>query len=117
MALDTVQNYLDRARALLQDTVEPYRYPSDDLVQALNMAIMECRRIRPDIMMDFFATDLPEFSLVELTAAVPIDKQYRTAFVYYITGHAQLRDEEETTDARAAAYLGKFIAQLLTTAA
>jgi len=45
---------------------------------------------------------------------VPIDPQVRVAFVYYICGMAQLRDEENTQDARSAMFLNKFVSQLLT---
>jgi hypothetical protein len=44
---------------------------------------------------------------------VVLDQQYRVAVIYYIVGHAQLRDEEDTQDQRAAALLGKFQSQML----
>lgn len=114
-ALSTVQKYVDRSRALLQDTSAPYRYSDADLVAALNLAIIEARRLRPDLMRSFFrAVDgLPEYSESSLSAEVEIDVQYRMAFVYYIVGHTQLRDEEDVTDARASVFLNKFTSQLL----
>jgi hypothetical protein len=114
MALDTVQDFVDRARVLLLDQVEPYRYPTLDLVEGMNLAILEARRLRPDLMRAFFRSSLPDFSTAAMTASVPIDEQYRVAFVYYICGHAQLRDDENNQDARSAAFLNKFVAQLLT---
>lgn len=114
MALDTVQDYIDRARVLLLDEVEPYRYPSADLVENLNMAILEIRRLRPDIVQSYLRTSLPEFSAAATATSVPIDPQYRVALVYYICGHAHLRDEENTQDSRATAFLNKFVAQMLT---
>ena len=113
MALDTVQDYVTRARKLILDEVEPYRYPDDDLVEALNMAILETRRLRPELLRGFFRDSLPEFSTADMTAQVPLDPQYRVAFVYYICGHAHLRDDEVTQDSRAAAFLNKFTAQML----
>ena len=114
MALDTVQDYVDRARVLLLDEVEPYRYPTVDLVEALNMGIMETRRLRPEVLKSYFRTSLPEFTATAMTAPVPIDPQCRVAFVYYICGQAQLRDDENNQDSRSAAFLNKFVAQLLT---
>lgn len=114
MALDTVQDYLDRARVLLLDEVEPFRYPTSDLVENLNMGVMEMRRIRPDIMQAHFRTSLPDFGVSTLTDTVPVDPQYRVALLYYICGHAHLRDEEGTQDTRAAALLNKFVAQMTT---
>lgn len=114
MALDTVQDFIDRARVLLLDQAEPYRYPTTDLVESLNEGILEARRLRPDLLSSYFRSSLPDFSTAAMTAAVPIDPQYRVAFVYYICGQAQLRDEENTQDTRAAAFLNKFIAQMTT---
>lgn len=112
MPLTTVQDYVDRARVLLLDQVEDYRYPTADLVEALNEGIMEARRLRPDLMKSYFRAELPSFTEANMTAVVPIDPMYRVAFVYYICGQAQLRDEENTQDTRAAAFLNKFIAQM-----
>jgi hypothetical protein len=114
MALSTVQEYVDRARVLLQDQVAPYRYPDDDLVGALNDGILESRRLRPDIMSSYFRSTLPEFSTSNMSATVPIDPMYRMTFVYYICGMAQLRDDENVQDSRAAVFLNKFVSQMLT---
>lgn len=113
MALDTVQDYVDRARVLLQDQVAPYRYPDADLVENLNMGILEARRLRPELLRSYFRSTLPDFSSSAMTDSVPIDPMYRVAFVYYICGQAQLRDEENTQDTRAAAFLNKFVAQMI----
>ena len=60
MALDTVQDYIDRARVLLLDEVEDYRYSTESLVDALNEGILEMRRLRPDLFLDYFRTAIPE---------------------------------------------------------
>jgi hypothetical protein len=112
MALDTVQDFVDRARVLLLDQVEPYRYPTADLVEALNEGILEARRLRPDLLKSYFRSSLPDFDGSNMSAAVPIDPQYRVAFVYYICGQAQLRDDENVQDSRAAIFLNKFVAQM-----
>jgi hypothetical protein len=113
MALDTVQDYVNRARVLLQDQVVPYRYPDTDFVESLSEGIMEARRLRPDILRGYLRTTLPSYSTSSMSASVDIDPQYRTAFVYYICGQAQLRDDENTQDSRSAAFLNKFVSQLL----
>lgn len=117
MALDTVQDYIDRARVLLLDTVAPYRYETVDLVENLNMGILEARKLRPDLLKSYFTSSLPDYSTSNLNAAVDIDPQYRVAFVYYICGQAQLRDDENVQDSRAVTFLNKFTSQLLTIAA
>lgn len=112
MALLTVQDYLAQARVLLLDKIEPYRYETDEIIEALNMGIMEARRLRPDLFTGYFRSDLPDYTVADLVEEVPIDPMYRKAFVYYIVGHCQLRDEENTQDTRASAMLNKFVAQL-----
>lgn len=117
MALDTVQDYIDRARVLLLDGVAPYRYNDNDLVENLNQGILEGRRLRPDLFNTYFSTSLPDYSTAALSASVDIDPMYRVAFVYYICGMAQLRDDENNQDSRAVTFLNKFTAQLLSIAA
>jgi hypothetical protein len=112
-ALATVQDYVTEARRLLQDQTSPYRYPDDDLVSALNLGILTARRLRPDLFLN--VSPLPSFSAVD-TTVFTMDEQYRVAFIYFIVGHAQLRDEEDTQDNRAAAFIGKFTTQLVTLA-
>jgi hypothetical protein len=117
MALDTVQDYVDRARVLLLDAVAPYRYSDADLVEALNIGVLEARRLRPDLFKSYFRTTLPDFNTSAMSTSVDIDPMFRSAFVYYICGQAQLRDDENVQDSRAAMFLNKFISQLLTVAA
>lgn len=111
MALDTVAKLIETARVLLQDTIEPYRYDDASLLVGLNAGLLEARRLRPDIFLNN-SSSVPEYNVVD-TTTVAIDQQFRTALLYYIIGHAQLRDEEDTQDARSSAYLNKFAAQLL----
>ena len=114
MALDTVTNYVTEARILLQDTVPTYRYSDAELIMTLNLAIMTARRNRPDLFLS--VTTLPQFTATDITAGTPfaMDGQYRVAFLFFMVGFAQLRDEEDTQDTRAAAFIGKFTQQLMT---
>jgi hypothetical protein len=116
-ALETVGAYLKESRVLLQDTRVPYRYSDAELVDCLNTGILEARRLRADLFLPTFT--IPYFDTsgtINSTAKVAIDPMYRPAFLYYIVGKAQLRDEESTTDQRASAFLTKFTSQLLTIA-
>jgi hypothetical protein len=109
MALDTVADYVALARTLLMDEVDsPYRYPDAQLVLALNLSLMETKKVRPDLMLD---KTLPNFTVVD-TTAVDMDEMYRVPLVYYMCGHAQMRDEEGNQDARAAGFLGLFRSQM-----
>lgn len=109
MALETVQEMVTTARVLLQD-VDGDRVSDAELLVGLNAALLEMRRLRPDMFIST-ANSVPDYAAVDSTD-VDVDQQYRMAVVYYMVGHAQLRDEEDTSDARASALLQKFTAQL-----
>lgn len=109
-ALDTVGKITDYARVLLQDTLEPFRYPTADLINNLNAGLLDARRLRPDLFL-YTPTDVPSYSAT--SEIVDIDQQYRMALVYYVAGQAQLRDEEDVTDARAAAFIDRFTTTLI----
>jgi hypothetical protein len=114
-ALETVGQYIEECRRLLQDEISIYRYPDDDIVDGLNIALQEARRLRADLFIPVnFA--VPWFSpsgTINTAAPVPMDPMYRSSLVYYIVGRMQLRDDEPTTDSRAAALLLKFTQQML----
>jgi hypothetical protein len=109
--LATVGSYILEARRILQDEVQPYRYPDADLVSALNIALMEARRLRPDLFLGQF-DPLPH--VAANADPVPIDPMYRPTFLYYVVGMTELRDSEDTKDARAVTMLNKFLGQLMT---
>jgi len=114
MALDTVGQFVARARTLLQDTVVPYRYSTPDLISALNEACMEARRLRPDLYLRTLNLTMPAFTVeADTVTDDKIPTEFRTSFIYYMVGNAQLQDQEETQDQRATIFLNKFTAQLL----
>lgn len=110
MALETVQMYVAYARELLQDEANaPYRYSDASLVRALSLALPEAKKLRPDL---FIGVTIPTFTVSDATV-VPMDEMYRPALAYYMCGIAQLRDDEEVQDQRAAAFLTMFNTKLL----
>lgn len=113
MALSTVADYVSEARRLLQDKNVPYRYSDNDIVTALNLAIGEASRIRAEMFQEYFEDDLPSYYAVDPEEVVDIPPAFRMAFLYFIVGHNQLADQEDTTDARSTVLLNKFIAQLM----
>lgn len=105
--LITVQNYVDEVRTLLLDKIRPYRYTDEELVTAFNTTILEARRVRPDLFVTRWGSDVPYFSEVS-GVAVPIEPQFRLGFVYGIIAHALMRDDEDVQDARVNSFYGKF---------
>jgi len=124
--LETVSDYVTQSRILLQDTVQPYRYDDESLVTGLNFAFYEIARIRPDILINITLTqrvapltstgdaDVPNYSTAYESDPVYLPAMYRVSAVYFICGWAQLRDTEDTQDTRAAAFMNKFTASMLT---
>lgn len=109
--LTLVSDYIAEARRLLQDEyAASYRYSDASIIEALNVGLLEARRLRADLFYPF-STSVPAFTSGGET--VPMDQQYRSALLYYIVGRIELRDGEENTEQRAAAFLNKFTAQLL----
>jgi len=119
MALDTVTDYVAQARALLQDTISPVRYPDSDLVDALNLALLEARKLRPDLFLGASPGTLSVTSIGGTNAdpMSAIDEQYRVPLLYYIVGHALRRDEEDGSEARASQFMMQFVGKMLALAA
>lgn len=115
MALETVADYMTAARTLLLDEVQPYRYPDTDIVKALNMAVAEAVRLRPDLFFKTMRTGaFTQYSTASPSTTVDMDHRYRQAVLYYIVGWCQLRDDESTQDARAGLFLTQFTSKFLT---
>ena len=117
--LATVGDYVKEARVLLQDTRVPYRYPDGEIITALNIGMQEAYRLRSDLFLGALDFTIPDFDPAGgsvLTQPVPMEKGYRSSFIYYVVGRIQLRDQEDSTDQRAGALLQKFVGQMLTPA-
>lgn len=109
--LTTVADYVAAARVLLQDTEVTYRYPDADILAALNYAMLEARRLRPDLFLTN-ANSMPTYSAID-TTAVAIDQQYRLALLHFVVGHISLRDDEDVQEQRAASFIAAFKTQLV----
>jgi len=78
-ALETVGQYLSEARRLLQDEYAPsYRYPDRDLVEALNIGLLEARRLRPDLFLPLFDVPFVDTAgTIDTTAKITLDPMRR----------------------------------------
>jgi hypothetical protein len=113
----TIAGCVLEARALLQDTdsTDGYRYSDQDMIDAFNDAMAETRSKRPDFFLDIGLRTPPTFyTTAHLNNVVPfpLDVQVYSAFVYYLTGRAELREDEYTEDGRAVAMMNKFVSQI-----
>lgn len=122
--VDNVADYIDDVRTLLQDTIQPFRYTDVQLLKALNLTLMEMYRVRPDM---FFGVPgfgrahqiMPEYQVPasgnasDSSDTVPIEPQFRLAFIHGIAAHALERDQEDVQDARASQFMGVFTQMLV----
>jgi hypothetical protein len=114
-ALDTIDDYIDDGRTLLQDTIAPYRYSDASLVVAMNVTLLEGRRLRADLFVynkKCGPTGVQWFQAKDGTQLV-MEEQFRLAFLHGMVGHALERDQEDIQDARAAAFMSVFTSILV----
>jgi len=130
-----VGNYYSETRALLQDLVgPPYRYIDEQIIAALNIAMGEIGRIRPDLFLNLkYQLPLPQlgpyndglpgpFSVDSsgnaiLTPIVPLPQTYFMPVCWYISGLIQFYDVDDTQDVRAQSFHQKFIGSMMAAAA
>jgi hypothetical protein len=104
----SVQDYITDVRTVILDKIPPFRYDDDSLLRALNIALLEASRLRPDFFPRYrYHARVPQFDAVS-GDMVPIEQQFRMGFIFGICAHALLRDEEDVQDARANNFLERF---------
>lgn len=120
----TFQDIVTESRVLLKDSdATGYRYPNTDLIAILNRALQALARIRPDACFDLYAAnslnvpevveESPSAGQVLWTDNFTLEMQFFNALVHYVTGMAEIVDDEYTNDGRAALLLGQFKANVI----
>lgn len=110
-ALETITDYINDGRTLLQDTIQPYRYDDASLVTAMNVTLLEGRRVRADLFVFNKIIDTPtgvQFFTANDGSQLYMEPQFRLAFLYGMCAHALQRDQEDIQDTRAATFLTIF---------
>ena len=105
--LCTVQELVTDVRRLNLDKIAPFRYDDDSIITALNIALLEARRLRPDLFVCRYGNHVPQFEAVS-GDIIPVESQFRLAFEYGVCAHVLLRDEEDVQDQRANTFLERF---------
>ena len=105
----TIVDAVDLARNLLQDQSTPYRHSDEKLVDYYNHALIEVNRLRPDLYLSTsgVVTQYTTADIASLTA-FPITDYYITPVAEYMTGMAQLEDDEFSVDGRAVVLMQTF---------
>lgn len=115
MTFMTIKNVVDQARGLLQDVDNgdsQVRWADPIIYTALNLGLLEARRLRPDFYRD--APDMiPRYTPPgDATSFIAFPIQYIPALIAYITGYVQIQDLEGTQDPRAISLLATFSSKL-----
>jgi hypothetical protein len=105
--LGTVEQYIKDVRTLLLDNTYPYRYSDDSLLVAFNLSLLDGRRLRPDLFVYKWGNKVPAYGSVT-GEPVPMEPQFRKAFVYGTAAHAIARDQDDIQDARSNSFMGVF---------
>ena len=111
--LQTVQDYVRAVRVLLQDKVHPYRYQDNEIVDALNLALLEARRVRSDLFVTRYGNRVPAYDYAQAAEEVPVEAQFRLGFMYGIAWQVLLRDQEDVQDERANSFSNIFHTMLV----
>jgi len=110
-ALATITDYINDGRTILQDTIAPYRYTDDTLVTAMNVALLEGRRLRPDLFV-YNKRPLGQHGVQSFQAndgtELIMEEPFRLAFLHGMLAHALERDQEDIQDERASIFMQFF---------
>lgn len=107
---------ISEARSLLNDTIQPVRYSDADLYDILDNAIGVTRRVRPDLFLGSVAglrSEPAPIAPADANQPFPLDWSYTSAFVWYVAGRAEMRDDEFSSDQRATVLLARFVAEMV----
>ena len=105
----TIESVLNQARFLLQDARTPYRYPQEQVLGALNLALGDVWRVRPDLFITKYAAGVPQFEVGDIAIDVfPLETQWTSPVVSFIVGWIASADDEFTENGRAAMFQQRF---------
>jgi hypothetical protein len=91
------------------------RYSDDEMFESINSMLAEVRTKRPDLFMPFgLRSGVPFYSAAtDMDQPFPLDTSCYSAFVYYLVGRAELREDTFSDDSRAVSMMNKALSQLL----
>ncbi len=124
MATKTYQDLVEEARDLLQDTdTNLERYSNAFLLRILNRGLRDLGTMRPDVFYDLFSgnnLNVPEIvesgagaGQINWTDVFSLEFQFYSPLVLYVTGVAEVADDEYTVNTRAALLVQQFRNQVI----
>lgn len=102
----TYEDIRDRARTILQDN-DGIRYPDAEVVDAINIALVEIYRLRPDAYINSYEQPVPTITTGTLTNDLDVHVSFQQPMVFLVAGWLELRDAEHVEQARALGLLDR----------
>jgi len=102
-----------RARQIIQDLETPYRHSDQKLINYLNDALSDTRRLRPDLFIGSLATQPQVYTDADLLEDFPIDYTYFSTIVDYLASSVGIEDDEFAQDGRAITLHQRFVQKLM----
>jgi hypothetical protein len=108
-------------RNMVNDTIEEgstpsFRYSNQEFMDAFNDAFIQARAKRPDAFLAIgLRAALPYYTVTDVTnnTAFPLDPMFFPAFMFYMCGRIELKEDTFSDDNRAVTLMNKFTSQLL----
>jgi hypothetical protein len=118
IASRTVSQLIAEARTILNDTIPisgSSRYADDDLLAALNEAILQVRAKRPDAFLAYgLRKTVPAYALPrDADLVFDFDDMFYSPLLFYVVGRSELIEDTFSDDGRAVTLMTKFTSQLL----
>lgn len=113
----TLDDLVSDVRLMIKDRRTPYRYSDTDVLDRVNNAFRELKRIRPDAYLGCCSDESSEVTLPTYTSAdlgllpataFPLDEIFFQAIVFHTVGTLELGDDEFAVDNRAMSMLAAF---------
>lgn len=86
------------------------RYSDTRIIDALNLAVLDTRRARPDMFIGRF--DEPTIQFTDLTELFDVPEVLIPSCIAYAVGWIEMADDEYVTDGRAAIMMKKYSGDL-----
>jgi hypothetical protein len=115
----TFGELIEEARTILQDKLPTsggvLRYSDQELFECINSFMTEVRTKRPDLFLPLgLRVGWPYYNYAsDMDTAFPLHLSVWSAFVYYLVGRSELREDTFSEDSRAVSMLNKAVSQLL----
>lgn len=115
----SIDDVLTEARAIINDSDEPFRYEDALLIRLLNTALREVYTLRPDAFIGNFQTGILSGGTITDLTVDDLEQSPETPFpcddriffspvVLYVAGKAEISDDEFANDGRAMTILNSF---------